>query len=362
MNHRTDDSRISGFDLARGLAILGMVLVNFDVVLSYEHRDPDFLRTIVSACTGRASALFVTLAGIGMILLGKRAVLFKRALFLVVVGYAWQIFWTGDILHYYAFYVAIGALCLSLGPLTLGVLAAASIGIFMLLMSILDYGAGWNWMTLEYPEFWTPRGQLRNLFFNGFHPLFPWLAFLFTGMALGKLEIGRPKVRRLALVGSVLIFIGAQMLSDHFGSVEDTRGYMLQIKEWYKAPDSLYGLGSMPPGPFYMLSAGASAVFVICLCLEVGANRIGQWLAAPLITCGQMAFTLYLAHVLALFFLMAPLLEWFQEHGDLNRTGTMALVLSGAMAFNVLAVLGSVLWKRRYDRGPIEYLMRRITG
>ncbi len=41
MNNRTDDSRISGFDLARGLAILGMVLVNFDVVLSYEHRDPD---------------------------------------------------------------------------------------------------------------------------------------------------------------------------------------------------------------------------------------------------------------------------------------------------------------------------------
>ncbi|HIG87670.1 MAG TPA: DUF1624 domain-containing protein [Planctomycetes bacterium] len=362
MNGTAKAPRISGFDLARGLAILGMVLVNYDVVLAYGHKEPALMRTIVDACTGRASALFVTLAGIGIILLGKREVLFKRALFLLIVGYAWQMLWSGDILHYYAFYVAIGALCLSLSPLALGLLAIASTAGFLLLMEYFNYGAGWNWMALEYPPFWTLKGQLRNLFFNGFHPLFPWLAFLFSGMVLGKCQIGLPRIRRMALAGSVLVFVAVHFLSAHFASLEDTRGIMYQMTEWYRAPEALYGLSSMPPGPFYVLSAGASAVFVICLCLEISATEFGQRCATPLIATGQMAFTLYLAHVLVLYFLLAPMLRACREEHDLDQAGVMTVVFSGAMIFNLVAVLGSWLWKQRLGRGPIETLMRRLTG
>ena len=60
---------------------------------------PAWLRTIASAFSGNASALFVTLAGVGIVLLGRRDVILKRALLLLFVGYAWSVLWSGDILH-----------------------------------------------------------------------------------------------------------------------------------------------------------------------------------------------------------------------------------------------------------------------
>jgi uncharacterized membrane protein YeiB len=75
-----------------------------------------------------------------------------------------------------------------------------------------------------------------------------------------------------------------------------------------------------------------------------------------------MAFTLYLAHVLVLYFLLAPMLKACREDHGLDQAGVMTVVFSGAMIFNLVAVLGSWLWKQRLGRGPIETLMRRLTG
>ena len=359
MTPTTQTPRISGIDIARGLAILGMVFVNYDVVLAYGFEEPAFLRSLVNGCSGRASATFVTLAGIGLVLLGNKQVLLRRALFLLVVGYAWQVAWAGDILHYYAFYVAIGALCLELGPVCLGLLALTSMGGFLVLMATCSYGAGWNWILLEYPEFWTPAGLLRNLVFNGWHPLFPWLAFLFTGMALAKCPLHLPRTRRMGIGISIAVFILAQVLSQHFASQPDTRNITMKLMEWYKAPDALYGLSSIPPGPFYVMSAGASAVFVICGCLELGARETwNRWLA-PLRACGQMAFSLYIVHVLAMYFFLMPLVEVLQTDHDYDNTHIMTVVFAGSVVFNLCAVGASWAWTQRLGRGPMERLMRR---
>ena len=56
------DSRIQGFDLARALAIFGMIVVHFALVMSGEQREPAWLRTVLDLIDGRAAALFVILA------------------------------------------------------------------------------------------------------------------------------------------------------------------------------------------------------------------------------------------------------------------------------------------------------------
>ncbi len=67
----------------------------------------------------------------------------------------------------------------------------------MLLLFTLNYEAGWDWGTPTYDCFWTLKGTARHLFFNGFHPVVPWLGFLFVGMVLGRPDVTDAHVRVL---------------------------------------------------------------------------------------------------------------------------------------------------------------------
>ncbi len=103
--------RIIGFDFARGLAIIGMIFVNFKVVMS--NQTSGWLYEFVDILSGKAAALFVVLAGAGMTLMYNSAKqkndnqqliqvkinLLKRAAFLFVAGLSYYVIWPADILH-----------------------------------------------------------------------------------------------------------------------------------------------------------------------------------------------------------------------------------------------------------------------
>jgi hypothetical protein len=213
-------SRIEGFDLARAPAFLGMVFVNFRVALATEEGSPRWLTWLDTRLDGRASATFVILAGVGLSLLSRRAretgdraalagvrrTLFRRAAFLFVVGLLYWPIWPADILHYYGVFLAVGAWLLNTPDQRLLGLAAVLILLFALLLVLgVDYNSGWDWRTLTYHGFWTPRGFVRNLIFNGFHPVVPWLAFLVLGMWLERRDLMRPEVcKNLVLIGLVV--------------------------------------------------------------------------------------------------------------------------------------------------------------
>ena len=104
--------RITGFDLARALAIFGMVIVNFKIAMNVETGSP-LLMSFAKLFEGRASALFVILAGVGVTFLTNKArkstdhsfvlksriSLIKRGLLLVVIGLMYTPIWEADILH-----------------------------------------------------------------------------------------------------------------------------------------------------------------------------------------------------------------------------------------------------------------------
>jgi len=346
-------TRVVGFDVARCLAILSMVFVNFEVVLAAGDRKPDWLAVVAGMCEGNASALFVTLAGCGIVMLGRRAVILKRALLLLVVGYLWQLLWPGDILHYYAFYLTFGALCLSFGAGRLWLLTALAIGGFVVLFRCFDYGAGWDWQTLSYPEFWTAKGQLRNLVFNGWHPLLPWLAFLFSGMALARWQVQLPARRRVAMAASLVVYAVSWWLSRELTALPDERPVAEQLARFYEAPEAFWAMSSIPPGPLYMLSAGAAAIFCIALCLELTSHASIASLARPLTRTGQLALTFYLLHVLVLYFVVYPFA------GDVEMSG-LAYAGVTALGFGGFAIAFANLWPGR--RGPLEWVMRRLCG
>lgn len=111
--------RVDGYDVARAMAIFGMVFVNFKLVLGSATGSP-ILYNAVTLLEGRASALFVVLAGVGISLLTrssddivffsqKRVALFKRGALLVFLGLLFTPIWPADILHFYGFYFLLAA-------------------------------------------------------------------------------------------------------------------------------------------------------------------------------------------------------------------------------------------------------------
>src|SRR4051794_24517828 len=66
--------RVVGFDVARALAILGMVVVHFSLVMAADRSGPGWLSVAVGFLDGRAAAVFVVLAGVGITLASRRAV------------------------------------------------------------------------------------------------------------------------------------------------------------------------------------------------------------------------------------------------------------------------------------------------
>ncbi len=63
--HPNAPARIDGLDLARYLALVGMVIVNFSIVMGADN-DTGWAHAFAQSLSGRAAATFVVLAGIGL--------------------------------------------------------------------------------------------------------------------------------------------------------------------------------------------------------------------------------------------------------------------------------------------------------
>ncbi len=361
--------RITGFDVARALAVAGMVVVNFKVVMFAEIRGSGWLQTATGLLDGRAAAAFVILAGVGASLmtagaraegdlqaLGKaRSLLLRRAGFLLVVGYLFVLIWPADILHYYAFYVGIGALLLAASDRALWLWALLAAALFSGLYTFAGYWDQLDDVYLTYDGLWTPVGLVRNLVFNGWHPVLPWVGFYLVGMWLGRRDV-RNRGTRWRIIGvAAAVAAAAEVVASHFEPI------VFDIVT--KGPGDLgvaAGKGALlaaeplPPGPVYLLAAGGTAVVIILLCVEAGlrwpGGRAIRWAAAT----GELVLTVYFAHVV----LGMGALEVM---GRLDSQ-TLGFAVGAAAVFVATAVVFAVVWRRFYRRGPVEWAMRRLSG
>ncbi len=355
--------RIIGYDFARALAVVGMIIVNFKIVMGASEAGPIWLVRLVGMLEGRAAATFVVLAGVGMSLLSQRArlthdkhiiaqqrnTLLKRALFLFVVGLLYIPIWPADILHFYGVYIAIGAFLLLVPDKWLWRLAFIFMVAFVVLLFLFDYETGWNWQTLAYVDFWSLKGMVRHLFFNGFHPVFPWMAFLLVGMWLGRQDVHNRALRKKILTVSLGVAIVTEL-----ASLLLIRALSLNVS----AADAeviaaLFGTKPMPPMPLYLLSGGATAIVVIMLCVALTEKfRTARWMH-PLVATGQLALTLYVAHVV----IGMGLLEAF---GRLENQ-SLFFAVGSALFFSIISIVFSHFWRKKFNRGPLEWVMRRVT-
>jgi hypothetical protein len=177
-----DDRRLHGLDLARYLALAGMVLVNFRLAMAVPAEGEDGWQAssiFWKARLRRPSSRWLAWPGVGHAAAGwwpASVQTWRRALFLLVLGLLNLTLFPADILHYYAVYFALAVLWLRASPQVLlaSIAGLAACSFWALLQ--WDYSQGWNWQTLEYAGLWHWPGAVRNLLFNGFHPCCPGCA------------------------------------------------------------------------------------------------------------------------------------------------------------------------------------------
>jgi uncharacterized membrane protein YeiB len=116
---------------------------------------------------------------------------------------------------------------------------------------------------------------------------------------------------------------------------------------------ALFGTKPMPPMPLYLLSAGASAIALIVLCVTLTEMFSTASWVKPFVSTGQLALTLYVAHVV----IGMGVLELF---GALENQ-TLFFAISSAVMFCIIGVTFSHYWRKHFSRGPLEWAMRCST-
>jgi uncharacterized protein len=354
--------RIIGIDVARALAVIGMIVVNFKVVFGDDGNS--LVKSIAGVFDGKAAATFVVLAGVGLALMTNSALknndanklrrarsrIAKRALFLFIVGLSYIAIWPADILHFYGVYMAITVLLLTSSE---KVVLASAIGLiiaFPILLIIWDYEMGWDFTTLEYQGFWTIRGFIRNLFFNGFHPVIPWTAFMFFGYWLGKQDLHNDPFVKKTFWVSVISFLAIQAIS--YSSISflsegnlDTAAELSEI----------LGANPMPPLPLYMFNGVAIAFVIISACIIIAKRYSENRLIDALKKTGQLALTFYVAHVI----IGMGIIEAINP----GKMGSYSIEFSVlyAAAFSLICIVFAIVWRKSKTSGPLEWIMRKIT-
>ena len=356
--------RVTGFDLARALAIFGMVIVNFKIAMTAETGNM-LLMNFAEAFEGRASALFVILAGVGVtfltnksrgssdgaLVLKNRLSLIKRGLLLIAIGLVFTPIWEADILHFYGFYFLIAAAILTANDKSLLFISAIIMLIFPTLMLFLNYEQNWNWSTLTYENLWSFDGMIRHIVFNGFHPVFPWAAFLIFGVWLGRQDLSQSLIRKKLLAGSLITLLVTEC-SFYLIRITIADGSVLEVTS--EDVTFLFSTSIIPPLPQYIISAGSSAVVVLVVCLyfseRFSESNINKWLYQT----GQLSLTLYVAHVI----IGMGILE---SIGRLENQ-TINFSLLSALVFCVCGIVFSVVWLKFFKAGPLEWIFRKVAG
>lgn len=356
--------RIIGLDFARAWAMFGMLIVNFMVITRAEGNGPPWLITFMSLFEGRASALFVILAGIGISLMAQssvtsgnqikimasRTMIWKRSLFLFVLGLLlYTIDWTGDILHYYGVYLFIAAFFITINK---KILLWLSILILLVAQSLqLTFNAFEGWAGpipfINYIDFWSVKGFLRNLFFNGYHPIFPWFSFFLIGMLIGRMDLLNNKIRKKLFIISLIITTVAELSSEAL-----THFFIPYIGE--ESSTFLFNTGPILPNVLYIVSATGSALIILILCLYITERYEKNWFIGIIVNTGQLTLTHYVGHVILGIGTLILLNRL--EHQSLS------FVLIFAICFFIFSIVFSVLWRNKFPKGPIEWIMRKITG
>ena len=356
--------RIIGFDLARAYAIFGMFIVNFNFCFgSFQDRSP--LGQFLNLFTGNSTAIFIICAGMGVSLLTNdfseysiqerekfKSMILKRSWFLFIIGLLLYNWWAGDILHFYAGYMHIAAFMLFVPKKYFLIAAITAIIIFHILLLIIPVWTSWDLNALRYTDFWTIKGFIRNTFYNGWNSIFPWIAYFLLGMWLGRINWREPKIRQRIFIIALLVFL----------LFEGLRRYSLYTQFDRKALDYIM-YDYFPPYLPFMIITASFALMVITICIWLGNQFPESIIVKSLSDTGKMTLTNYVQHLtIGMLILQALTGRKYTGFLQIELPVSPSYIFTFSVIYFFISIILSTLWTTKFKRGPLELLMRKISG
>lgn len=361
--------RIVAVDLARAVALVGMFAAH--LLPALDPAGTGGVDDLFQVVAGRSSALFALLAGVGIALSttrvaqdpwGHRARLAARALTVAALGLVLGSFDSGlaIILTFYGLLFLCALPVLTWSPRALAALAAAwavlSPVASLLLRRQLEAPPK---IVPSFVHLTDPVTLLTELALTGYYPVLTWATYLFAGMAVGRLDLHRPRLGpRLALLGAGLA-AASVAVSALLTSAPPVRAALLAdprrpVGSWAALDTQIRrGLfGTHPTGTSWWLGvwsphSGSIVDLVHTTGTALLVLGLALWLVRATATlpwdvlggAGAMTLTLYASHVLVL-------------ASPLGVPGPLALAMHTLVAVSVGALFASLP-----ARGPLEQLV-----
>lgn len=343
--------RVMGVDVARALAIIGMMGAHLANAPDLVWGDPS---TWLGVMVGRPSALFGLLAGVSVSLVTGRTTplppeqvrtarerLVARGVVVFAIGIVLVFFFTpiGIILPLYGvlfgvatvflrwsalrLFVVGGAVAL-VGPPTMAFLMPLSMEAFVILMNGLTFGP---------------------------YPVVAWMAYLFIGMGVGRLRIDTAKTAAILLGAGIVLAFASYGIASFLPHDHDGGPYYRKELSWSASgANVLVAMTNADPhsgGVLDILGSSGFALAVLGLCLLVA--RPLRWVLLPLAAFGSMPLTAYAAHVISVAFLGGAM------------EGEMPVGRDVWLWSCVAIGVGALLWANVFGKGPLERLVAKAA-
>ncbi len=348
--------RVAGLDLARGLAVIGMFAAHLLWIDPFDMAD---VSTWTDVANGRSSILFATLAGVSIALLtGGRvpvsgaarerasARLALRALCIWVIGVLL-------ILTQVPVFVILPAYAI-LFLLVLPILHVRPAYLFALAV-LLGLVMPWVQALIAQMPFWdTPLGTDLGLLVGLNYPFTVWIAFIVAGLGIGRLDVRALRTQVALVVVGAALAIFAYTLAAVAPATPDT--YLAMV--WTADPHS--------DGLLEVFGSGGFAVALVGLCLlltrpwwrapgggEAWLGPLG-WLTLPLRAVGSMPLTAYVGQIVV-WWVLQPAPEAGESTLEAFRD------TEPFMPFVVWTIVACTLWALLVGRGPLEWVLDRVT-
>ena len=376
----TTGPRLLGVDVARGLALFGMMAVHsFDVFTS--SGTPSAATAIAG---GRSAATFAFVAGVSLTFLsggragltGRRrhaaaAGIAVRGLIIGLIGLVLGYLGTAEvILPFYGLMFLLTVPLLGLSPRVLALLAAGfALGGPVLLVIAARHGLSFADIDTS-PTLTTvvedPVRLVTMLLITGAYPVVAYLTYVCAGLAVGRLDLTSNRVAGRLLAGGATAAVLAQLVSwillhpvggltrlvaagggraatgdDGVSAAEQLLWEPHQSSSWW-----YLALASPHANtPLDLIHTTGVAAAVLGGALLLTARSVAARLLRPVAAAGSMTLTLYSAHLVLL------------------TTGVQDKVPALFLLFLVVAGTGfAVLWRRRHAQGPLERVVAIAAG
>jgi uncharacterized membrane protein YeiB len=344
--------RVTGVDLARGLAVLGMFAAHLARIPVIDPADPE---TWIGIVHGRSSILFATLAGvsIGLMTGGTRPREGRqgREARLKIVVRAIVLFLLGVLLiatgvPVYVILPAYAVLFVLAIPFT-GLNARALFATAAVIAVVMPFVQAW----LGSADFWsTPVGNDLGLVLGWHYPFTVWIAFVLAGMGAARADLRRTRTQLWLLGGGgALAFVGYSLYAWTSPVPPAIAAPGAEPSFW----EEVWTAADHSTGLLEVIGSGGFALAVLGACLLVCRTGV-RWVVLPLRAVGAMPLSAYTAQLVVWWLVAEAVLG---DAGDL--TGFRNLDPLGP--FVLWTIVGCTAWALLIGRGPLEWLLDRIS-